>query len=433
MKPAKYRVTRTRAVIAFFLGCLFFFYAFLQRVSTSVVTEELMRDLSVGGAALGILSAMYFYPYALVQLPVGLLIDRFGPRKLMAATAMICALASWWFSSADTLWVASISRAFIGVTVGFGFVGALSIASMFFPPARFAMLSGFVMTVGMAGAIAGQLPLRVLVEYSGWRETFAVLALLAMVLSVLIYLLVPRRNTPEEALELSGDVPARESPSNSIMSGLAAVSANAQSWFCAGAGFGMSATMLCFAGLWAVPWMTMTMGFDSKLAAGVSSLLFIGWGVTAPIVGWLSDQLGRRKPIVLCGAMISLVSVCLMVYADVTQPLWLGVLFFINGAGSCCMVICFGLCRELNHRANSATAIGLVNMCVVASGAVLQPLIGWLLDQGWDGQLNAGARVYTEAAFQSAFLVLAAAALLGLLCAWRVKESWCQQLEIAPD
>lgn len=426
MKTAKFRVTRTRAVIAFLLGCLYFFYAFLQRVSTSVVTEELMRDLSVGGAALGILSAMYFYPYALVQLPVGLLIDRFGPRKLMAMTAMICALASWWFATADTLLLAAISRGLIGVTVGFGFVGALSIASMFFPPARFAMLSGFVMTVGMAGAIAGQLPLRLLVEYTGWREAFTVLAMSALVLSVLIYVLVPRRNMPAE--DRDGDASDTvQKPVNGVLAGLRDVSANSQSWLCAGAGFGMSATMLCFAGLWSVPWMTMTLNFDSKLAAGLSSLLFVGWGVAAPLVGWLSDRIGRRKPIVLGGSVISLMSLCLVVYGNVTAPFWLGVLLFINGAGSCCMVICFGLCRELNLQTNSATAIGLVNMCVVASGALLQPMIGWVLDRRWDGQLNLGARVYDEVAFQQAFLVLVMAAILSVLCAWFVKETWCQQ------
>ncbi len=427
MTPTRIPVTRTRAIIAFFLGCLFFFYAFLQRVSTSVVTEELMRDLSVGGAALGILSAMYFYPYALVQLPVGLLIDRFGPRKLMAATAMICAFSSWWFSTADSLLAASISRGLVGVTVGFSFVGALSIASMFFAPARFAMLSGFVMTVGMAGAIAGQLPLRLLVEYAGWRQSYAVLAIMAFVLSVLIYLLVPRRNTPGEDLAAQREQGTHAPPRNSIRAGLAAVSANPQSWLCAGAGFGMSATMLCFAGLWAVPWMTMTLGFDSKLAAGLSSLLFIGWGLAAPMAGWLSDRLGRRKPIVLGGSLIALISLSVMIYANVSAPFWLGVLFFINGAGSCCMVVCFGLCRELNHQANNATAIGLVNMCVVASGALLQPLIGWMLDLQWGGQMNAGARVYSESAFQQAFLVLVVAALLAVICAWRVRESWCQQ------
>src|SRR5210317_2305289 len=114
-------VTPRRAIIAFTLGTLFFGYAFVQRVSPSVMTAELMRDFAVGGAALGSLSAFYFYAYASIQLPVGMLTDHFGPRKLMSFAAALCALASVGFAFSDSVFTASIGRAFIGGTVAFGF------------------------------------------------------------------------------------------------------------------------------------------------------------------------------------------------------------------------------------------------------------------------------------------------------------------------
>ena len=115
--------SRLRALAAFLIGCAFFIYAFIHRVAPSVMTEDLMRDFAVGGSALGVLSAMYFYAYVALQIPVGVLIDRFGPRRLMSGALLVCACASLSMASSDTLLTASISRLLIGGSVAFAFVG----------------------------------------------------------------------------------------------------------------------------------------------------------------------------------------------------------------------------------------------------------------------------------------------------------------------
>ena len=137
-------VTRRSAIIGFTLGTLFFCYAFIQRVSPSVMTNELMRDFAVGGAALGSLSAFYFYAYASIQLPVGMLTDRFGPRKLMSVAAALCAVASLGFAFSDSLITASLGRALIGGPVAFAFVGTLAIYGYWVKPAQYAMLAGIL-------------------------------------------------------------------------------------------------------------------------------------------------------------------------------------------------------------------------------------------------------------------------------------------------
>jgi len=410
MQQQRTSVNSLHAIVAFSLGCLLFAYAFIQRVSPSVMTEELMRDFSVGGAALGILSAMYLYPYALAQLPVGLLMDKFGPRPLLAVTALICAVCSCWFASTNSLYAASIARGFIGVSVAFAFVGSLTIAATFFKPERFALLSGIVFTVGMSGAVAGQLPLRILVDGLGWRDTYLVLGAIALVLSILVVLAVPQR------------APTVGPRSSSVLSALATVCRHRQNWLCAIAGFGLSATMLSFAGLWAVPWMTMTLDFDARVAAGVSSMIFIGWGLSAPLLGWCSDQLNSRKPFLVGGALVALVALVLIVYGRFSSPLVLGVLFFLHGMGACSMALCFSLCRKNNAAEHSATAISLVNMCVVASGAIMQPLLGWLLDLRWDGTLIEGVRHYSVDAYDNALFGLIVVTGIALVCAMLVSE-----------
>jgi MFS family permease len=413
-------VSPSRAWAAFILGTLYFGYAFAQRVAPSVMTGELMRDLSVGGAALGGLSAFYFYAYAGIQLPVGMLVDRFGPRKLLSSALLLCAVASVGFAWSETVLGASIGRALIGGTVAFGFVGTLAIATYWFPPSRFAMLSGIVLMVGMLGAIAGQAPLRMLVEILGWRDTMLALGAAGAVLGVLLYLVIPNRPR---------DKAARAAGERHPLAGLRDVVTNPQSWFCAAIGFGPTSTLLAFSGLWAVPWLSTVRGFPVSEAAAISSVVFVGWAVGAPLLGWVSDHIGRRKPVILAGLSLSLAALCLIIFGGISNTIVLITLFFLNGVGSCAMVVCFGAARELNRAENSATALGLVNMFVVGSGAVLQPLIGWLLDLNWGGGMLEGARVYDSSAYAIAFTTLIGANAVGLLCGFALRETYCRPLE----
>ncbi len=416
-KEVNTKTSHSRALIAYVLGAIFFFYAFVQRVSPSVMTTELMRDFTVGGTALGMLSAMYFYTYAALQLPVGVLVDRFGPRKLMSAAALLCALATLGFAMSDSLLMASLNRALIGGSVAFAFVGTLTITATFFQPARFAMLTGIVLAVGMAGAIFGQAPLRLLVESAGWRQTFIMMAISAVILGFLLYLLVPGR--PDKNA-------AQSTISTSVFHGLKSVIFNLQSWLNAGIGFGMSATMLSFAGLWAVPWLTTTRDLSSAQAGAITSMMFTGWLIGSPVVGWLSDFLGRRKPVLVYGSIVCLLTLIIIVYGGVQSTVTLSVLFLVNGLGACSVVVTFGLVKEWNAPSNHATAMGMNNMCIVGSGAVLQPMIGWFLDVRWQGNTEAGARSYSVATYEFAFTLLIASVLMALVCAIFVKESYCQ-------
>jgi MFS family permease len=411
-------VTPRRAIIAFVLGTLFFGYAFVQRVSPSVMTNELMRDFSVGGAALGSLSAFYFYAYASIQLPVGMLTDRYGPRKLMSFAAGLCAIASVGFGLSESLLSASIGRALIGGTVAFGFVGTLAIAGYWFKPVHYAMLAGLLQSVGMSGAIFGQAPLRQVVELTGWRGTMVMLGLIAVLLSILLFVLVPHRTSEQKHLERKAG----------ILDGLKTVSSNAQTWLCALIGFGMAATMLGFGGLWGVPWLNNVHGYSTLEAAGVISMLFAGWAIFSPLVGWVSDKTGRRNPILTIGAIISISAFSIVIfYTPEDTPLLMAMIFLV-GMGGCAMTVCFSSVKELNSLEYSSTALGLMNMFVVGSGAVMQPMLGWLLDMNWAGTSVEGARVYTESAYTLAFVSLLVVNIAALIGSLLLRETRCRQI-----
>jgi len=413
-------VTPRRAIIAFALGTLFFGYAFVQRVSPSVMTTELMRDFAVGGAALGSLSAFYFYAYASIQLPVGMLTDRYGPRKLMSFAAGLCAIASAGFALSDSVLTASIGRAMVGGTVAFAFVGTLAIAGYWFKPAQYAMLAGLLQTVGMSGAIFGQAPLRQVVESIGWRGTMNTLGVIAILLSILLFLLVPHRTREQR----------REGVGVGIITGLKSVASNSQTWLCALIGFGMAAIMLGFGGLWGVPWLSNVYGYSTVEAAGIVSMLFAGWAIFSPLAGWASDRMGRRNPILILGSIVTLAAFSIVIFYTPENTYLLMAMIFITGVGGCAMTASFSSVKELNSLEYSSTALGLMNMFVVGSGAVMQPLIGWLLDMNWSGTMIDGARVYSENAYRLAFsslLIVTAAACIGTTI---LRETRCRQVSM---
>jgi MFS family permease len=420
-------VSRSTAVIAFVLGALFFGYAFIQRVSPSVMTAELMREFSVGATALGSLSAFYFYTYASIQLPVGMLTDRFGPRKLMSAAAGLCAFASIGFALSDSIVTASIGRALIGGTVAFAFVGTLSIAGYFFKSSRYTLLAGLLQSVGMCGAIFGQAPLRHLVESLGWRGTMTALAGVAVVLSILLFVLVPRRSAEQLTATNQAGSNQTNATKKKLLDGLKSVSSNSQTWICAIIGFGLAATMLGFGALWSVPWLTTVHGYSTVQAGGIASMIFVGWAVFSPLVGWLSDKIGRRNPVMMLGSLLCFVSFATLIFYTPSATSMIMGLIFLTGAGGCTMTAGFSSVRELNRPEFSSTALGLMNMFIVGAGAVVQPLIGWLLDKNWDGSLMEGARVYSDQAFTSALTSLLVVTSLAFIGTLFLKETYGKQ------
>lgn len=400
---------RWQAAVA--IVCLFFAYVFVQRVAPGVMVGDLMRDFDAGGAVLGNLSAFYFYSYAGLQVIVGAMMDRIGPRRLVTFAALVCGAGSLLFSMADTLPLAYAGRLLVGIGAAFSFVGALTVIHQSCPPERFSFLSGIVQAGGMAGALLGQAPLGLWVEASGWREPLFAAGLMAGLIGLGAWLVL--RDPPRP--------PAGETPQGGGMfRGFGAVVRNPQTWLAAAIGGCLTAPMLAFGGLWGVPFLQASYGFDRAGAAAFTGALFIGWAIGAPVTGWLSDRMGRRRPILVTASVAMTLTLLLVVFASPMPKAALAALLFLNGAASSTMILTFAAARAANSAGATGLALGIVNTCVVGSGAITQPLLGAILDLNWDGTLVDGARVYDPAAYGIAFLPLLAAGIAGGLAATRL-------------
>jgi len=404
-------------LLAWLTGAVFFFFAWVLRVSPSIIVEDLMREFAVGGAVLGNLSALYFYGYSGMQLPVGMLLDKFGPRRLMTLSALICAAGCLLFATSTTYWGVGVGRFLIGATAAFSLVGAMAVAGQWFPPQRFALLSGLAMMFGMAGGVLGQAPVSLAVDALGWRNTHLVIAAFIVLIAMAAWLTVRDRNTRPKSAGAIG-----------IRSGVAAVLGNRQTWYNAISGLAGAGPILAFAGLWGVPFLGLAYGLERTDAAGVASMMIMGFGVGAPLSGLLSDRLGRRKPPVIAGLTLCTVALALLVFVP-GLPLWgAATLCFLTGLGGSVQIANFAAVRESNPVHLSGTAIGVVNGLVTGAGALFQPLIGWLLDLAWDGRIGEGVRLYKIADYQFAFSALLVGTIVGVGCALAMRETNCRPL-----
>jgi len=389
-------------------AALLFGYGYALRVSPSVMVSDLMRDFAVGAAVLGNLTAIYFYVYAAMQLPVGYLTDRVGPRRLLTLAGVLMALGAALFGLSPSLTVAYLGRALIGLGSSFLWIGALTVAAQWFPPARFPLLTGLSQLAGTLGAMAGQGPLAQAVAWAGWRDTALAAAGFGAVASLGVWLMTRDRAVAPAA---------RAAPP------FGAVLRQPQVWLCAVVAALSCASLVAFGSLWIVPFLVAAHGMERPAAAWLAALVFLVYGLAGPGVGWLAGHLGRRKPVLILGQVLVAVSMVAVLLAPAGSRLAVMLPLFVFGIGSAGYLMCFALAREHAPAGGGATALGLVNCLIMAGGALLQPLIGWLLDLQWRGAMAEGARVYDAAAFRNACLLLPVLSLLGLLLTRFLREA----------
>lgn len=407
------------------LGAAFYFSGFYQRVAPAVMTDQLMMDFGIGAAGLGNLSAFYFYSYVAVQIPTGVLTDRWGARSILSAGALVAALGGLLFAFAPNLLAANLGRLMIGASVGVAWVALLKLAMHWFPPNRFALISGLGLFVGLGGAVAAGVPLRFLVDHFGWRPVMGVSGAVTFVIGLLIWIVV--RNDPRERGYRGYASSAETLASGPLLAGLNTVLRYKNVWLLSIAPSGVVGPLLSFAGLWGVPFLSTHYGMSPSKSAAFTSTMLVAWAIGAPVIGSLSDRVGRRKTVYLCGALAACTGWLVVLFVP-RLPLWaVAALFVLIGFASGAMIIGFAFTRESLPPGYGGTAGGVVNMGVMMGPMLLQPVMGWVLDRHWGGGMANGARIYGLEAYHSAFLFMIAFSIMAVLLITLTDETHCRQ------
>jgi sugar phosphate permease len=401
------------------LGALFYCYEFCLQVSPSVMTNEIMREFSVNAAQLGILTGFYLYAYTLMQLPVGILLDRFGPRRLLTFATICCAIGALFFGTAHAISIAALGRFLIGIGSAFAAVSCMHIAATWLPLSRFALTTGLMVTIGMLGAVGGEAPLSMLNNYLGWRQTLIMFGFIGIALSLIIWLVVRDRAFPEHSKTIT---------QTGFLSGLKHILRNKQLWITSLYGGLMYLPTPAFAGLWGVPFLVSVYHLPRTQAAFFISLIFIGWAVGSPFFGYFSDRLGRRKPSLIISSVGALISILCVLYLPYLSLTVMGIFLFAFGFFSSGFLPAFSVAREINPPETNATALGFVNTLNSLGAALAQPFIGLMLDWHWSGGMVEGVRHYSVTSYHLALATLPACITIAILILPFIKETYCKQV-----
>jgi MFS family permease len=403
------------------LGALFYCYEYFLRISPNVFTGDLMSTYGLGGAALGNLIAFYYYAYTPMQLPVGILMDRYGPRLLLTLASLGCALGSFLFVATNIIWVAALGRFVVGLSSAFAFVGVLKLASIWLPADRFGFIAGFTTTLGMVGAMIGQNILVILVNHMGWRMTTYISAVVGIILAVIIWAIVRNANS-----EVKKKVPYEPIHFFEIFKNLKKALSHRQIWLAGLVGCCYYIPTSVFAELWGVPYFEQARGFSEQEAAFVVSMIFLGWAVGGPIVGWLSDRLHLRKLPVIIGGFIAAILIAFILLLPAITVTVSAIAFFVFGAASSAENITFAIARESSDPKIAGTSVAVNNMLVMLGGMVLQPVVGKLLDSRWQGAVLEGHRVFSNADYVHALIVLPIGLALGAILTFFIRETYAK-------
>lgn len=415
------------SVIIYILAALFLFYEMALQVSPGVMTNELMSDFRLNAASLGVIAAFYFYSYTFMQIPAGLLYDKFGPRILITTSVIICSLGALFFGMTKSFQMLALGRFFMGIGSAFAFIGVLIVAARWFEERRFAMLVGIAQLLAAFGAMGGAFPLASMVSNLGWRTSINLLSIFGFVLSLLAAIFI--RDYPK-------DHP--HSHTNhyklGLFKSLKELVKEAQAWYLAIYAFCSWAPIAIFAALWGVPYLEKKFFLLKTEAALAVSCMWLGLMIVSPLLGWLSDKIRRRKSlIVILAGVGTLASTYLLLTKNLTitgaYPL-----IFLMGAASSGQILTFALVKDTVKPNITATAIGFNNMAVVLGGAVFQPLVGSIISHFWNGTYEGGIRVYPVNAYEIALIIIPFCYFIGFLVSlFFIDETFCKNKNSSSD
>jgi MFS family permease len=398
--------------VVFSVICLIYFFVYFHRVSTSVIVSDLLAAFNTNATALGFMSSMYFYVYALNQPVVGYLADRIGPRRVIAYWSMTAALGCFIFGMAPSIGWASLGRALIGFGVGGVYVPTVKALSQWFREKEFATMVGLLMSVGNFGAVIATTPLAWVAGNWGWRPTFFLIGGITLTMGVLM-LAVTHDAPPSESRQLqNGHHPAMPAPG--LARNTVTILSSLQFWLVVAIFFGIYGTAVTLQGLWATPFLMAVLDIERILASKLNMLIPIGVIIGAPFFGWLSNRfsLNKARWLTVILAVYNLCWLTILLVFDRLGIPGFGAIFLVLGfvIGGFIITI-WGIIRETTPAERLGLTSGILNPAPFLGVAAFQVLTGNIIDRaGRVGEL------YALSGFKSAFgLCLAGAAIcLGL-------------------
>ena len=406
----------TRAWVIFSVLSLGSVFSFFLRLSTGVLGPSLMTDLHLDAEQMGLLAGAFFYAFAAVQIPVGLALDTFSPRRVMIATLTLAIAGSIFFGLAQDFKYALWGRILIGLGMSSMLMGSMKIISHWFRPDQFAFLSGTMISLGSVGAFIAATPLLYAVSLIGWRNCFFVSSLFLTVLSLVIIVLVKDHPGPVNAAIPVGSRGILLK--NNLLASSSAIFSDRHFWFISLSAFIRYGSLVTVQGFLGMLYLIDVMGYSAHTSANILGMLSIGYFVGSPIMGRVSDTIfNSRKQVMVAGLLVYLCCMSFFLFDIDSEGLWFAV-FFALGFFSSIGAVSYAHIKELFPKEMSGFALTATNLFTMGGVAVSQQAVGFVVSQ-YPKTLTG----YSAAAYHSAFAILFASCVVGLWLYVFVKDS----------
>lgn len=393
---------------------LFFLYEFFQLNIFDVINQPLRDEFHIDATQLSWMSSAYLWADLLFLLPAGLILDRFSTRKVILTAMLVCVVGTIGFASTSSFAFASFFHFLSGIGNAFCFLSCVVLVSRWFPARRQALVIGSLVTMAFIGGMIAHTPFAYLYELFGWRRALLIDGAVGLVLMLWIYIVVHDKPENSPTIMRNGE---------SQMSAFINALGNRQNWLAGLFTSLLNLPIMVLCALWGASYLEVVHHLPDFAASNVVSLIFMGSVIGCPIVGWLSDSQGRRRPLMIMGAVATLITLIPLFINVVLSQLSLSIIFFALGFFTSTQVISYPLVAESNRAENTGAATGIASVIIMGGGGVGQILFGWLMSH------HAGiAKVdYTVADFQFAMWIFPIAAITALVAVILTRETYCKR------
>lgn len=397
---------------------LFFLYEFFQLNLFDVINQPLREHFNINAEQLGWMSSTFLWANVLFLLPAGVIVDRFSIRRVILFALTSCVLGTFGFSLTHSFAWAAFFHAVTGMGNAFCFLSCMVLVSQWFAPPKRALVMGCIFTMAFLGGMLAHTPFAYLSNYYGWHKALLIDAGMGVLILGWIFIVV--KDKPDSDV-LTSTPPVNEG----FFAGFLRALANCQNWFAGLYASCLNLPIMVLCALWGASYLIEVHKLTEIAASNVVSLIFMGSIIGCPLVGWLSDWMGRRKPLMVAGAIATLLNIVPLFTEMALSETMLGLIFFALGLFTSTQVIAYPVIAESNRLDHTGVATGLGSVIIMGGGAVGQILFGFLMKQ----HATTAEQHYNIADFQFAMWIFPITAIIALVAVILTRETYCASLE----
>jgi len=406
---------------------IFYSYNYYLRVAHSSMEVELLKEFHINATEIGLLNTAYYLSYTLMQIPVGFILDRFNVRWVIFSACLIVVFGLGIFVSAQSFYQAVVGRFFIGLGSAFSYLCVLKLATIWLQPNRFALMAGLTTSMGKLAAGFSLFYLTYAVAQDGFRVALSSALIAGLVITGLVFTFVRNKK-----VTIDNHVIETRASTKEIFSQIGMLLRSKQMWLIGIVGMLLYLPATIFIDQWGIPYLEAVHGLTPMQAAWSANLILLGWLISSPITGMISDVLQRRRMPLMITSAIACVAFMIIFYGPELSKAQIYTLMLIVGLACGSHPLCFSLAKENNLLRFSGIATALTN-ALIMSGGVFQSVVGKLLDLHFTGEVIDGIRVYSNSDYTFALSIIPIGFIVAIIISFTIRETHCRLLEEEPD